>query len=807
MRESFVADIYPRLGRFFGWIVDGCLAAILFLVPLVVSSWSIDPIDAPKQTVLISLVLITFVAWIAQSLCLQRVALNRSWTHLIAILAVIGYGVSSALSMDRYVSFVGRPGQIQWAFSTVCAFVILYLILSTSIRSVERMYRFFLAILASSACVGIVALLQFFGAHPIAFMGSFALNPSFTMVGTLNALAAYEALVAVISIGMLLYACRNGVCILWKRTVLGQYLGSVIVWIALLVSLACQIAINYWPAWIALIIGLVILTSIPLIRREPVKHQLQLVIPGMVLLVAVTLFLLPNLFRLNLSSEVTPSFQATADIARQELLAHPLFGSGPGTWVFDYSKYRSIAVNLSPYWTIRFEQGFSTVLTALTTIGIVGFMLWALYMLSLLLQTATRAVKSEMNDEWRAVVIALSGLITFSLLFCLTNVTLSGFLIGAVLCACAAGIMESREVVWDARRSVGRAAVLSFMGIVTVVSAASLLWLVIQHAMAEKQIAQAISAYASQRPVAEIIGPLELSMKLNPLSDLASRNLAQAYLMQASQLLNQPANTDRNTQVNAAIASAVSAAKTAIQLSPSNVENWASAASILQTLASASQGADEQAITMFTEALTREPNNPIFYTELGKIHLVRADGKQQLMQSKDEQVKKDAKAQMVAELDLAAQALNQATQAKPDYAAAHYAMALVYERQGRGKDAIQKLEQVLSLDSKNVGVGFELSILYYRDGQKDRSLNLFEQIIALEPAYSNARWYLAAIYEERGRYDDAIAQIKAITTTSEQDAKMVAERMKQLIQSRDQAKAPKVQALPEPIAEIIGQKK
>lgn len=801
MRESFVADTYPRLGRFFGWIVDGCIAAILFLVPLVVSSWSIDPIDGPKQTILVSFTVIALIAWIGQALCNQRLAINRSWTHMVVAIALVGYGVASALSMDRFVSFVGRAGQIHWAFASVCAMAVLYLLVSTSIRSVERMYRFLLVVLASSSLVGIAALLQFFGIHPFAFLGTFTSNPSFTFVGTLNALATHQAVALVISVGMLLYACRSGVCSMWGKSRVGCYVSSVVVWIALAVAIACEVVIDYSPAWIALIVGMIAVASVPLFRREPMKSQLQLVIPGIVLLVSIGLLIFPTSIRISLPSEVSPSFQASLDIARQELTEHPLFGSGPGTWVFDYSKYRSLAVNVSPYWTIRFEQGFSAVFTAIATMGLVGFLLWAICALSLLVQVGWRTFTNDMNDEWRAAMVVVSALLTLSVLFCLTNAAMSLFVLAATLFACCAAMMEKREVAWETRKSVGRAAALSFLFIVTLVGAFSLLWIVVQRAIADKDTAQAVSAYTMSRPLSEIIGPLETSMKLNPWSDVAPRNLAQAYMMQASQLLNQPASADRNTRVNDAIASALNASKRSIQLSPSNVENWASSAFILQSLSSASQGADDQAINMFTEALVREPNNPIFYTELGKIHLMRADTKQQLVQSKDEQVKKDAQTQMNAELDQAAQALNQAIQAKPDYAAAHYAMALVYERQGRGKDAIQKLEQVLKLDPKNIGVGFELAILYYRDGQKDRSLNLFEQIVAFEPGYSNARWYLASIYEERGRYDDAIAQLKAIKTVNDQDAAAVSDRTKQLIQERDRATAPKVQALPEPIGE------
>ena len=795
MRDSFVADIYPRLGRFLGWLVDGCIAVILLLVPLAVSSWSIEPIDTPKQMILVSVSLIALVAWLGQALCQQRLVVHRAWVHLVLLLSLVGYGVSCFVSLDRYTSFVGRAGQMQWSFSTISALAILYILVSTSSKSVEKVTRWISMILVSSAFVGIISLIQFFGFHPFGMLGSFTTAPGFTFVGTLNALAAYQAVALMLSVGMIMYGRR------------GQTPLAILSWVALVVSLVSISIINFWSVWIAVLIGLLVLVLPLFLRRELIQRPFQLVLPICIMVVSIGFLVFPTPIRMNLSSEVLPSFQASIDIARQELQVHPFFGSGPGTWVFDYSKYRSSAVNLTPYWAVRFEQGFSSALTALATMGLVGYTLWVLFCISMLFRAGIRVTRVEIHDEWNLSLMLFSTVATLSVLFCLMNATLSVFVLAAVLFGCSVAIVEKREIIWDTRHSVGRGAALSLIFLMTFVGSVSVFWLVIQRAVAEAQAAHAMTGFTSSRPLSEVIGPLESSMKLNPWSDLVSRNLAQAYMLKAAQVLKLPPGADRDAKLNDVIAAALSASSRAVQLSPVNVENWGSSAFILQSLSSASQGADDQAIKMFTEALAREPNNPVFYTEIGKLHVLRADAKQQLMQSKDADVKKDAQTQVVMELDKAAQSLNQAIQAKSDYAAAHYTLALVYERQGRGKDAIQKLEQVLKIEPNNVGVGFELAILYYRDNQKERSLNLFEQIVGLQPLYANARWYLASLYEENGRYDDAITQLKAIQTVNTQDTSAITERIDQLIQDRTRAKAPKAQPLPEPITEVIGETK
>ena len=231
---------------------------------------------------------------------------------------------------------------------------------------------------------------------------------------------------------------------------------------------------------------------------------------------------------------------------------------------------------------------------------------------------------------------------------------------------------------------------------------------------------------------------------------------------------------------------------------------------VYQSISSFTRGADDFALSNYEEALKREPNNPEFYDEMGKIYIMRSDAYATLLSSKDATQRADAQASSKAELDKAAEELNQAIQAKSDYAPAHYDLGILYEREGRIKDAITKLEQVLQVDNKDVGVAFQLGILYYRDGDKDKALNMFEQIVAIDPTYANARWFLAALYEENGRYDDAIAQVQQVLKTNPGN-QTVTDRLQQLLKERasnpkaatTQPTATSTQTIPQPIQEQI----
>ncbi len=49
-------------------------------------------------------------------------------------------------------------------------------------------------------------------------------------------------------------------------------------------------------------------------------------------------------------------------------------GSGPGTFIYDFSKYKDVSFNQNPFWNVRFEGANSKVLTVLATTGVLGIL-------------------------------------------------------------------------------------------------------------------------------------------------------------------------------------------------------------------------------------------------------------------------------------------------------------------------------------------------------------------------------------------------------------------------------------------------
>lgn len=796
----------PKLARWLGYVIDAVLYIGVAAIPLAIFPWTLDSMELPKQALLLILTSIGLVAWVGQALCTRTFSIARSWLHGAVAAFGIGYLLVAAFSTNRYISFAGTFGQLQWAVATVMALIVWYALVVHAVQGTTKLYHLILTFLGSSFVVGVIGFFQIlFNAQIVKFslftwMHLPDASSVMNTVGTINSLGMFMTVPVVLAVSLTVLGCRDRVCVL-GRGGKPSIAAMALVWATLLIGVLLALAIDYWPVWATLLIGTAIVVGIPILRTRRIERPVRLVAPAVLACLAIVFLFFRSPLNLHLPAEVAPSALATWSIARRTLQQHPLFGSGPGTWMYDYASYRSLAVNVSQFWNIRFERGLTTFLTLCATIGLVGIALWLLLIVSAVVKSASHLVRERDDDAWQAYLTVFSGWATAACVAFFYNFNVAHHFVFWMLLALLGSLVTRSWLKWDTRKSVVASSLLAGAFIVACVLSVSVIWLTVQRMVADGKYAAAVMSYRASKPIDESIAKLTSAVALNRLDDAYYRNLSQAYLIQASKLLQGPNSDDRGTKINTAITQALTVAKRATEVSPMNVDNWFNDARVLRSIASFTPGADEQAIALYREALKREPGNPTYLDEIGELYILRADAYASRLQSPDEKVRKDAEANITVELGKAAEVLNQALQLKPDYATAHYDLGLVYERQGKLPDAIKRLEQVLSMDDKNVGIAFQLAILYYRNNEKDRSLALFERIVAFDPNYSNARWYLSTLYEERGRFDEALDQVKKVKELNPGNT-TVEERIVALTKERDAKKAA-TGGLPRPVSETI----
>ncbi len=797
------AEKLPKISKVLDWIIEICLKAIVFLTPIFFLPFTLDVLELNKQTLFIILVLIASTAWFGKALADRKIVMARSWFNIVMILFGIGWLITSLFSKDLYLSMVGNFGQMQMSFATMGAIVIFYFLIINRISTFKKLYCYLIAFLLSSFLAGLFGIMQLFGVFSLGWLADFTKTISFNTIGTINAMGVYMALPLVLSASLTVFGCKDGECKLGESKKRGIIM-NIIVWASLLISLFVLIIIDFWVAWASALFGLVLLIILPIIRKSKVSHPIRIAVPIVLACISILLLIFKTPINLNLPAEVSPSATASWNIAKASLQQNPLFGTGPGTWIYDYAMYRSPAVNLSQFWSIRFERGLSTFLTLLPTIGVVGMILFLILIISGIAKSVKHLVSEKNDENWQAFLSVFVSWITVVFIAVFYNYNFAHVFAFGFFLSLLVALIVKKAYIWESdKNSIGSIVISSLFAILCVVSL-SVTWLAGQRLVADAVYSKAVFSYRNGESIDKVITSLNSAVAMNRLNDIYFRNLSQAYLIKAGEIFSKvQEDPETATKFNQIIAASIDTAKIATNMNPMSVDNWENLSVIYLSIAGFTQGADEFAIANFEEALNREPNNPAYSNEIGKLHILRADSYQTVLQSEDEQAKLEAEKNIKNELDKASEWFNRSIQAKSDFAPAHYFLGLVYERQGRIQDAIAKLEQVLSINNQDVGVAFQLAILYYRNDEKNKSQDLFERIVAFAPEYANARWYLSAIYEEIGEYNKALEQVKKVAETNK-EVQIVNDRITYLEGLISKTNTPPAQpTLPEPVQEQI----
>lgn len=780
-----------RLATFADAVARWTLYLTLLLLPLFYLPGFVDGIELPKQGFLIAATVVAVIAWLGKMLVTRRLEIRRSVMHLFVVLYAAVYLLAAWFSKGRYVSFVGDYGQQLAGFSSLLCFVLLYFVAVNVLRDAKDVKRAIGWMSLGGLLVLVQSYLQAFGVH--ALPGTSGSAASFNTIGTSNSVGVYAAMGISIAMGMFLMPEKDDRWSIARKVAMGLLLALGAVYIATL---------QFWALWVMLIVGSAVLVGFGMLKTDRSLRVTMLAIPMAAIVIGVLFSFIRFPFSLGMPAEVMPSLRASWNISREALANRPLLGSGPGTFLYDYTQFRSKDLNATDFWSVQFDRSSSRFLTLLATTGILG--LATLLIMLLYLAARTKMKLWRGHDDWLVTLAVFAGwsALFVGKMFYSTNMTLefAFWMLTAMLVALQWNVWSEARFDQSPRAALG----LSFLFIVAVIFSVSGLYLEGQRLVAEAHYAKGLTTDVSNpENVDKAVKELVRAGQLNGQNDQYFRALSQAFAVQAnveaSKAGNQP--TDEQSQKIALLAAnAVNAGKHATDLAPDNVKNWESLAALYRDLGPSVPGATDAALEAYKKAASLDPSNPTYPTELGKVYLALADGAQASI-GKDTKEEDKAKAQKAVEDNLtkSREQLDAAVALKQDYAPAHYWIAVILARQGKTSEAVAKLESVRNYNPNDLGVGFQLAILYYQDKQTDKAIAELQRLIKINPDYSNARWYLSVMLEEKGDLDGAIAQIEAVLKANPDNAD-VQKRLDTLKAKKSGAPAPAPEGgLPEPV--------
>jgi tetratricopeptide (TPR) repeat protein len=517
--------------------------------------------------------------------------------------------------------------------------------------------------------------------------------------------------------------------------------------------------INFKTGWLVFLVGLTILLTLGVVSFKKVRYP-SFIILLMVLLTITLVFLL---FRFSFSGlpafplEISLSQGTSFEILKNLPLKSLIFGSGPGTFFYRWSKYKPEDINQTPFWGMRFFQPASEIFNLLITTGILGLLAF-LFLIGVCLKKIFGFVLTQIETEdpekkrfllWGILV----GFFSLVFLFFLYPANFSILFLFWLLVSFTALFEEKKRKTIALQTSSLRALGFTFFLVLILISGISLAILYGQKYLGEVRYTQGLRAW--QRGEIEISKDyLRRATNLNPKMDLYWRDLSQILLFQLQGLL---ARTDLNQEEMISFArnlinEAVNSANQATVVDPNNVANWNIRGFVYHNLIGIVGGAEDWALISYERAKELEPVNPYIFTEIGKVYLLKSDllAQQGNQEQRTENLKK------------AKENFEKAIELKSDYAPAHFQIAMIYIRENKINQAIEKLESTKVVAPFDSGLAFQLGLVYYNNNQFDKAKAEFERAVLIDPNYSNARYFLGLILDREGKKKEAILQFEEI---------------------------------------------
>ena len=305
-----------------------------------------------------------------------------------------------------------------------------------------------------------------------------------------------------------------------------------------------------------------------------------------------------------------PSLRATELVAVPSALetrTHTLIGSGPATFSETWDKYRPVEFNATPYWDATISSAYSTLLTFIVTLGILGLIAFLLITVALVLRAIpifARGTSSGVHGLKLSALLASSAAALF--FFAATFF----YPVGSTLffmSALAAGLFVSLSRGGEPMDYHPKFASLRIlMAIVIVVSGAGFVWVATSQFVASVYHARGIAQVSVDMREASSL--LERAANIWPVSEY-ERDASRALFLEAASRV--PQSTEDTDAIRLQIDKALQLANHSVYTNRGNLSAWLSRAFLyIQLVPDGPEGSAQQAKESLDRAGDLAPTRP-----------------------------------------------------------------------------------------------------------------------------------------------------------------------------------------------------
>jgi len=698
---------------------------LVFLFPIFFLPFTFEFYEFNKIYLLFYLLSFAFLVWFGKTVFLKKeFVFKRTPLDIFVFLFLASATLSTVFSVDKNSSLFGFYGRFSNGLFPIYLLALFYFLLinesqTLNLKILKNVFFFSLFLLSLSALFSIFNLWQKIPSLPPVFR----LRTFNFLSGSFEGLALFLTFSVSLLVGEILISERKKDLILY--------------FFFLIPPTLLLVFIDFWVCWLILILSFSVYLFLALRFRLFKENVNRLLLPIVFILISF-FFLFFNtakvspLFAFPKEKTLEQSYSLKSAFGTwKENLKSIFFGSGVGTFYYDFAKFKPKEFNQTPWWQVRYDRAGSFITEIFGTMGIFGILSYlALAVVFLLLSYFLLAANHRLvSPSFLAfLTLFLAGFFYYQ------NLPLAfGFWLALAL-GVSSFEKSSQEIKISFQNFPELNLIFSSIFIAAVFGMVVLWFFATKFYLADLKCAKSFLVPS----LPEKGKFLEEATKLNPYLSAYRIFLSQNYLAQIfEETQKPPANQDLG-KIQNLTATAIDQAKFATErLSPNNVAAWENLAIVYREIQTLAAGATDWAIKSFEKALKLEPKNPALLTELGKLYFIKDEGK-------------------------AKECFSRAVEMKPDFSPAQIQLALVFEKEGNLEEATKILEKVVNENPTEIEARFQLGRIYYNKRDLEKAQAEFENVLQVFPNHSNSLYSLGLIWKEKGDKEKALSYFKKV---------------------------------------------
>lgn len=734
--------------KIFDWLITISIAALFFGIPLFFTGLTFQGVVFEKQMYFYFWLLLALVSWASKGVITGEMKIKRTPLDIPIVVFWLLYVLSTAFSVDKWHSLWGFFGDPSRGLLGITGLIVAYYIILSHFD--QRRIKWILASsVAANVLVTVWSLLGLFGVQflPKTLMELAPLS----MIGSVIGLGIYlSTMIPVLTaIAVKAHSEENKSNKKYYTKIAGLL-------ILILLNLFILLVVYAFNPWLGALVGVSVFLIFVL--SQIVRPAENLIWVPMVVFVAILSILMignNSLSKVNLPIEASPSFKLSWDVAKSGAMDKFFTGSGPATYGYAFSKFKSQDFNLNSLYSLKFYQGTGVIFEALPTLGVLG----TIALVVILLSFVSLGVYYLVKDKDKNKIYAL-GFFAASLILLIDAVTnrVEGTLViyGALMATVAVGMIykeseiEGKSLNLSLKASPKFALALAFVFMVVSAGVVFLFVFVGKAYLADIYMKKATSAKEIKEDGS--IQQMANAIRMYNKEGRYYTRAGQDYMV----LFNTEALKDEKERDNNALQRYLN---NSIAFTSKGAEIMKNDVTSIEVLAQVYENAGlfipdsiKFSEDNYNKALELDPQSPAYLVKLGQLKVAQA-------------AKKTTEAEKKALVEEAKRYFDQSIEKKENFSVGYYQLALAQDALGDKDNAIENMKKAFSLERSNINYAFSLAKLFQARGKGDDMKNaeeLFKQIIGANDKEINTHFSLGLLYEKQKKNNEAIDEYKKV---------------------------------------------